>query len=726
MASKSLGTLTLDLVARTGGFVQGMTKAERESKKWRRQVEKDMRKVGKAAKVSLVAVSGAALASGAALTKMAADGLKSVDSQNKVARSLDGTYNSLSALNIAFDEAGVDGYERSLSRMNRRLGAAETGTGAAAKTVEALNLNLADLSDMDVDERIATISDAIIDSGASAQQAARYAQDLGFEQKEAAQFFMQGGEAIRQYREEVEAYGLALSDIDAEQVEAANDEFAKIGRLTEGFSVQLASQLAPVVRDVSEFITDSFKASSGTMKEDIGSAVETAVSGMADILDASSTAIEFIDDNPISSSFGLMGWLLLGPKGALIGSVIGATFDLVKEGAASFGLFISDEEESARRLAGVQDQLERQRETLAKGRKRGFDENHEAIVDLKEDIAGLESVEANLKDQVSQSTEAQDKYNELMNSGTSEADGFAGGMRRLAETLRDIDYSTGAPGSDGPDLPDLPDLPGVGGDDDDDIQDKLDSRLEALRSHFETEKQTILRLYGERDEEITELEEARTATKMEADNLRYQNEKEKQEAITALYADEAKQREKIESDAQRAISSLQNSTIQNAIGLLNVLSGEHKAFALASIAITKGLAIAEATQNTAVAVMKAMTIDPSGIMAAKVKAMGAVNIGIIAATGLAQAHQATSGGSGGVGTGGYSSSGTHPPAPSTTDPAFSDDLEDDRRGVQINFHGDVNGLDADQISRSIKDHLDSTDFVLVEPASRNGRALAGR
>jgi len=106
--------------------------------------------------------------------------------------------------------------------------------------------------------------------------------------------------------------------------------------------------------------------------------------------------------------------------------------------------------------------------------------------------------------------------------------------------------------------------------------------------------------------------------------------------------------------------------------------------------------------------------------------MGAVKVGLIAATGLAQASQVTDGGGGSVGTGGYSSSGTNPPVTSPSDPSYSDRIEDDRRGVQIIFNGDVNGLDADQISRSIKDHLDSTDFVLVEPASRNGRALAGR
>jgi hypothetical protein len=64
MASKSLGVLTLDLVAKVSGFTQGMDKAERESAKWRKQVEKDAKVVGTA----IGAASAAALTGLAALT----------------------------------------------------------------------------------------------------------------------------------------------------------------------------------------------------------------------------------------------------------------------------------------------------------------------------------------------------------------------------------------------------------------------------------------------------------------------------------------------------------------------------------------------------------------------------------------------------------------------------------------------------------------------------------
>jgi lambda family phage tail tape measure protein len=46
MASRSLGTLTLDLIAKVGGFVSGMSQAEKSSEKWRKTVEKNAQAAG--------------------------------------------------------------------------------------------------------------------------------------------------------------------------------------------------------------------------------------------------------------------------------------------------------------------------------------------------------------------------------------------------------------------------------------------------------------------------------------------------------------------------------------------------------------------------------------------------------------------------------------------------------------------------------------------------------
>ncbi|HEK0816658.1 TPA: phage tail tape measure protein [Pseudomonas aeruginosa] len=75
MASRSLGTLTLDLIAKVGGFVTGMDAAERRSEKWRKEVEKNAAKVG--------AAIGAATAAG--ITALAALTVSTVRNANEIA-----------------------------------------------------------------------------------------------------------------------------------------------------------------------------------------------------------------------------------------------------------------------------------------------------------------------------------------------------------------------------------------------------------------------------------------------------------------------------------------------------------------------------------------------------------------------------------------------------------------------------------------------------------------
>src|SRR5690554_6659814 len=277
MSRKSLGVLTIDLVARVGGFVQGMDKAERSSAKWRKQVERDAQAIGSAIGKTAAAVIAATTATTVALTKK---GMDAVRTQADLARSLDTTYDSITALQLAAGDVGLEGLEGSLTRLNRRLGAAEVGSGAAANAVKALQLDLKALSEMDVDERVATIADAIRDSGVSMQRAARFAQDLGFEQRQAAEFFAQGGDAIRAYRERVEALGLALSDIDAQKVVDAQNAMGIFGDLTRGASQILAVQFSPIIQQVATDLENA-AIEAGGLSDNIGEMVDTAVQGVA-------------------------------------------------------------------------------------------------------------------------------------------------------------------------------------------------------------------------------------------------------------------------------------------------------------------------------------------------------------------------------------------------------------------------------------------------------------
>ena len=219
------------------------------------------------------------------MVSFAQDSLSLVDSQAKLARALKGTADGVKAIQIAAGDAGVDGLESSLTRLNRRLGAAAQGNAEYGKAVQALNLDLNELRNMDADERVAAIADAVRDSGKASDETARLVQVLGFEQSNANEFFRQGGDAIRAARQEVKDYGLSLSEVDSAQVEAANDSFSRITRTMEVLRQRVAVALAPILEYLSGLLNDAAKEAGG-FRNEIDSAIENSIRGMSFVADA--------------------------------------------------------------------------------------------------------------------------------------------------------------------------------------------------------------------------------------------------------------------------------------------------------------------------------------------------------------------------------------------------------------------------------------------------------
>ena len=145
-------------------------------------------------------------------------------------------------------------------------------------------------------------------------------------------------------------------------------------------------------------------------------------------------------------------------------------------------------------------------------------------------------------------------------------------------------------------------------------------------------------------------------------------------------------RTQIEKRHQDAVQSFRNAAIQNAGNLLQQFSGESKAAAIAAIAINKGLALAQNTQNTLVAQTRALAeLGPIAgpPVAAKIGMYGAVNGALIAATGLAQAATL---GSGGGGSRGSDISST------STQPSQAQVQEPQRQIVDVRVTGQGGGI----------------------------------
>ncbi|MFJ5180025.1 phage tail tape measure C-terminal domain-containing protein [Pseudomonas fulva] len=101
MASRSLGTLTLDVIAQVGGFVAGMDKAERSSDKWRKQVEQNAKAVG--------GLVGAGLAAGiTALTALTVSAINSASEITNLASVANVSTSDFQKLAVGAKTVGIE------------------------------------------------------------------------------------------------------------------------------------------------------------------------------------------------------------------------------------------------------------------------------------------------------------------------------------------------------------------------------------------------------------------------------------------------------------------------------------------------------------------------------------------------------------------------------------------------------------------------------------------
>lgn len=281
MATSSIGRLTVDLMAKTAGIEKGTRKGRKEF----RDLEKTVKNVEKAISASMAVAGAAVVGYGAAVAKVATDNIKLIATQADLAQSMNATVTGIRAVNQAAADNSIGELDGSLARLNRRLGAVENGGGPAANAIKQLNLNTKELADADADEKLAMIADAIQKSGVSSQQATRYLQDMGFEQRGVFNLFKDGGDAIRGYREQIEATGRAVNDLEAVQIQQAALAMGSFGDAVEGVKTQLAVQLAPIIGEVAKLFND-WTSSSIDGVSGVGRAINTTTEAIAFTADA--------------------------------------------------------------------------------------------------------------------------------------------------------------------------------------------------------------------------------------------------------------------------------------------------------------------------------------------------------------------------------------------------------------------------------------------------------
>lgn len=275
-----------EIKATIGADVKPLKDAEAEAKR-------SLGRMGASFKV----VASAALAAVGAfkLFQIASTGISTslaqIDAQSKTARRLNTTTESIQALTRAADLAGVEASEltNALDKMNGKLGEIQSGGGRNAKAaLDALKLSASELLSLPIDERLAVLADRFQELGISASQQSFILREFGIDSAKMIGLLESGGDAIRSARDEVRAFGLALSDVEARQIEQANDAMTSLSLTMRGFFNQVVVKLAPYLQGIADEFYAAAKGANG-FRSEIEAAFSAIIGGAGAVLDLLST-----------------------------------------------------------------------------------------------------------------------------------------------------------------------------------------------------------------------------------------------------------------------------------------------------------------------------------------------------------------------------------------------------------------------------------------------------
>ncbi|HFN3771063.1 TPA: phage tail tape measure protein [Enterobacter hormaechei] len=257
MASKSLGTLTIDLIARIGGFVGGLSQAERASQKWRKQVKDDAKEAAVALTGFATAASAAALGVGAAGFNLLKSTSKQITESDRWAKSLKISTQELLAWQFAAEKAGVSGDQMAdiFKDIGDKIGDAVLNqSGEAVDALNALGLSAEKLSKTTPDKQLLAIGGALSKISSNAEKTT-ILESLGNDLSKLLPLFDNNNEKLQQFIELAKDYGIAPDPSQIEDLVKVNSIFEDMESQAKALKLEIAAGLAKV--DLSQ-LTDSF------------------------------------------------------------------------------------------------------------------------------------------------------------------------------------------------------------------------------------------------------------------------------------------------------------------------------------------------------------------------------------------------------------------------------------------------------------------------------------
>lgn len=272
MASKSLGTLTVDLIAKVGGFVRGMTEAERaadksakkilaEKKRMAKKLDDIYKNVGKFAKVGFAAVAAAATAAAAAVALAMRDTIQQGAELQRMAMLANSTVQEFQALSIGARTVGLETEKMGdmLKDFNEKVGEFhQTGAGQMKDFFEQIAPKIGITADafkgLSGPQALQLYYDSLERAGLSQEEMSFYMENMASDATALIPLLADGGARLNEIADAADNAGAIMSNgllVAMENNKVATQEF---DLLMQGLKNQITEAVLPAVTVlISEF-----------------------------------------------------------------------------------------------------------------------------------------------------------------------------------------------------------------------------------------------------------------------------------------------------------------------------------------------------------------------------------------------------------------------------------------------------------------------------------------
>ncbi len=582
MARKSLGTLTLDLVAKVSGFEQGMDKAERKSQKTAKQIQRYSKQIGAA----ITAGTAAALTGMTALVASTANSAREIKNLSELAGASPQQFQKLT---YAANRYGIEQEKISdiLKDTNDRIGDfIQTGGGPMADFFENIAPKVGVTADefarLSGPEALQLYVQSLEEAGVSQKDMTFYMEAIASDATALIPLLRDNGRELKNLGDEAERTGNVFSDMDFEQLESIRRSMDELSGAATGMKNEVVMAALPAIEDLVDLLSDE-----GTMEsaQALGSAIVTSMNFVIEAIDGAVKVTQFLAEE-------------------LAAFIHGPAFDDIPrltEKLNDLGDAVEGQEERLKSLRQTPNLIPKEVIATEEERLRRLRAEYDAVSELIENARKNQSAQAGAGDGTGVDT--------IDTSGSGGGTSSGGG-------------STGTSGS----------ADETGSEDTDYLQ-----RVAALRQAFETEKQIALRLYGERNEEINELYQADAISKMEADHLKIQSEQEMQDQLKQIRQNAADEEARLQQQRQALILAGSEQLFGSLADITGQFAGEQTALYKTMFAVQKAAAIAQSIVaiNTGIAQASAVPFPANLAAMASVAAATAGIVSNIQAVSIA-------------------------------------------------------------------------------------------